>query len=1023
MAVLASSTPSPGHDEASPQQLTPESKLKALLAAIDDGSYIEPLQEQERPQRPVLGRTSGNIQRGEIQKGIEKATTFNTDEEAENGSPVKARGKLAARLANQSAERRELSQIEEDEDTAKAYARIKNQLLRKNTEKPHKPSPDSGSDCAETGKPIPTSRNLSTSSLSKAASTLAAHGGKSITNRRSSPGLFVTPQLAARYKTPEEEDEIVGSDSNSPAEPQGKSRFLELVAKKKAEREAKQAEDDRRKKEKLALQRTFEKELSQDALSRSGSSSDERAADTKLTQQSRPTRKASKKALEEMNRETQRMSRNMQLAHQAKTKKKITKDSLFARFNFRVPITSNCETIDSKSSSTAASSAPATDAEEAQSHQSPPTSPIAPEETSKAAASLGANYSESATLESIHVGAEDDEPPSMLEIMSQPVTKVNKGKGKATDQSGTKPTTTISKRYEDKCTQPLRKIRVLQPFSRRSKLDVDSDSDLEVMPSRTKRPLRLNAFDRQPISKAQEGRSLQTLRALAHLNSPEKQSRSKKASMSLADLQRFLQGRARQQAVEERAAKIEDLKRRGIIVQTAEERQRDQAVVEDLLENARKEGEAIHQKEKRAAKRAKIANGEVDDVPDTSDEDDDYEGEDEADVELSGSEDAESESIDQSASDVSDNDDSRSGDEEGGTPLVTDKPKDSLIDDQASEDLDVEEHGLSSNEDNEQIEENAVPRVQRSRRSNVVIEDDEDDDWDEKIDDCTQSQKPAIEVPFIPTIFGESNNMIVPMGMTQAFAATMADTQTQAYEYEEEQDSLAFLGPPPEPDVPMFEIDDMIEDSQDVVHLSETNKDIDLHFSQSQICHDTAGDSADNSQGLVMATQMSEIPDPTQDVGYVMSSPVPQRFASPPRSTVATVDTILLPGAVAIEMPPVKRRGRLQRRTVIEHNSSDEDIVPAAAPVEIPSTANAFDAMEMAQKKAATKAAKDAFDKKKSEAKGMVEEQAQESEDEFQGIGGPSDDDSGGEEDEYARELIDQEEVDVDERHMAAFYA
>ncbi|CAK7271932.1 hypothetical protein SEPCBS57363_004874 [Sporothrix epigloea] len=57
----------------------------------------------------------------------------------------------------------------------------------------------------------------------------------------------------------------------------------------------------------------------------------------KLTQtlaSSRPERKASKRALEEMHRETQRMTRDLQLTHEARTRKRVTKASLFERFNF-----------------------------------------------------------------------------------------------------------------------------------------------------------------------------------------------------------------------------------------------------------------------------------------------------------------------------------------------------------------------------------------------------------------------------------------------------------------------------------------------------------------------------------------------------------------------------------------------------------------------------------------------------------------------------------------------------------------
>jgi mediator of replication checkpoint protein 1 len=52
----------------------------------------------------------------------------------------------------------------------------------------------------------------------------------------------------------------------------------------------------------------------------------------------------------------------------------------------------------------------------------------------------------------------------------------------------------------------------------------------------------------------------------------------------------------------------------------------------------------------------------------------------------------------------------------------------------------------------------------------------------------------------------------------------------------------------------------------------------------------------------------------------------------------------------------------------------------------------------------------------------MVEEQADESEDEYAGLGGASDEDSG-EEDEEVEKMMDHGEVEADERKLAAFYA
>ncbi len=82
---------------------------------------------------------------------------------------------------------------------------------------------------------------------------------------------------------------------------------------------------------------------------------------------------------------------------------------------------------------------------------------------------------------------------------------------------------------------------------------------------------------------------------------------------------------------------------------------------------------------------------------------------------------------------------------------------------------------------------------------------------------------------------------------------------------------------------------------------------------------------------------------------------------------------------------------------------------------------NVFDVMRKAAKKPAPIV--DYFDKEKSEAKAMVEEQAEESEDEYAGLGGASDDESGGSEDEEMKKLIDESDVKVDERKLAAFYA
>ena len=350
-----------------------------------------------------------------------------------------------------------------------------------------------------------------------------------------------------------------------------------------------------------------------------------------------------------------------------------------------------------------------------------------------------------------------------------------------------------------------------------------------------------------------------------------------------------------------------------------------------------------------------------------------------------------------------------------------------LIDNEASENSQDDEEDEVVVEDGEEEEaevESTEPQMPR-RRTKMVIEDDDDDDENEP----PPSAHEASSAPEIPQFgaLAEFKPIASPMGMTQAFAATMADTQMQNLDDEDEQDSLAFLGPPPEPRFPMFDESDLlqvVEDSQtglppdtDAEQNAEPSNEINLHFTQSQIRFDALAD----NEGQVMASQISEVPDPTQDVGFMMSSPAPERFVSDPSSTV---DTVLLSDIVRDGSPIRKRRGRLQRGLVIEEDPSEIDETPPAIDhtmAENDTMKNAFDVMKKARKK--YKSETDSFDKKRSEAKGMVEEQAQESEDEYAGIGGVSDDESGGEEDEFVKEMIDQGEVNINERELAAHYA
>ena len=1015
--------------DASPLELTPRSKIKAMLAAVDDESDAEDIPDNARPM------TSRRKNSGESpSRSAHSSRRSTTMSEGSDDEPVRARGKLAARLQSKPINKLQSGssptatneEKEEEQDDGNAYERIKRKLLSKVSEAPtvdKEVSPEQESaDDEEDGPIVP--RRWRKAQITEGSDTLKSPLKTPVRSHRSSPCLVLTPgvesearsltKLDANNEIPSPCKPIADEDSDSdlPANPATNERFLALVARKRAERQAQEAAEAEKK---AAREAQYEQKAKKGASRRSatplGDSEDDSddATAKKLTQQARPTRKASKKALEEMNRETQRMNRNMQLAHQARTKKKITKESLFARFNFRTASTPSSDPPQTLSSSTAVSSAPVSEAEGAQHQATPPTSPSAPQESPKLPPTELRDDEQSIETKVDQAFSGDEEMPTVHDIMNQPPSALQKGKSKATEPEAKDKTLEhgSSKVLERK---PI-KVRLPKAPVRSKNQNDDSDSDLEIVPARKSKPSKLDVFNRLPQGKPSEARSLQTLRALAHLNSPDKASDKSRASMTLSDMQMSLQQRARQQAAAERAEKLQDLRNRGIIVQTAEERQKDQVEVEDLVEKARQEAADIKKKEKDAAKRAAKKNGE--EFNDSSDEDEDYQANeaDESEIELSGSEE---EGVAVELGDELGKEDEESDGEDD--DVDEGEETNGLVENEAMEDADDEEASEAAEEDEDDTDsdqdQDVKPRPRKMRVNRIVEEDDEEGPSKTQ---QTQHLSPALETPRKPNIpsiaLGTSPGL---MGMTQAFEATMADSQTQKnhVEMDAEQDSMSFLGPVPEPNIPLFEAHDsesMIVDSQTEAAAQDTiSNNINLDFTQSQIDYEPSRD----TQDPLMATQDFEIPEPTQDMGFHLSSPAGNRFVSVPPSTV---DTVLLP-----ESPIKRKKGRLQRRrdSSVAPSEVVANSLPHADNFSIP--ADAFDVMK---KKRDAAAIVSAFDKKKSNAKDMVEEQAQESEDEYAGLGGASDDESGGEEDEDLRKMIEHGDVEVDERKLAAFYA
>ncbi|MCJ1466499.1 hypothetical protein MMC07_005118 [Pseudocyphellaria aurata] len=1027
--LSAISTPSDSPYGDANQELTPRSKVKAMLAAFDSESDSDHL-DRAQESHINLATTNGAHYLPQASSPAKQRYPSNVHDESEGEEidrvTTKPRGKLASRLRDHDTAR---SIYTDESIDTNAYERIKRKLLQGRSKKSEESAADSVQDKSASREVVQTTNSPPHSSqLGRGSASSCSTANSNPGSPKFSPNVSTTPiptALAESLRAQTDSD----SDSDLPPDPLISTKVQQLVARKREELRAKKEANAREKAEKRRKRQIRSKTQPPGPTklnSVSGVSdgdSDNQAIESRLTEQARPTRKPTKKELEETNRETQRMRRNLQWTHQAKTKKKISKESFLTRFNLRASPQVADDAL-ALTSSAAVSSAPTSDVEDKNFKESPPTSPEMAIDPSRKSTSLGLFHGEDAVLTVEDVQAV---LPTGLYDLDQSLLQLQEHDEQHEGSMDTRDVTATTVNSGEVYSQQM-KIRPSKSSLRCMTQTFDSDSDLEILPSKKSKRPKFDIFDRLPSNYVNEERSLQTLRALAHINSPGKQKLGPKPSMAMSDMQTSLQRRARKQAAQERAEKIQDLKDRGVLIQTAEERERDQAEVEGLVDKARREAARIMQEEKQAARKEKLANGEFDHVELISDEDEDYQENDaeESEIEISGS-DEESVHDDEHMSDSEAEayvgvDDSKSRES---SVARNNSTSGQVFDIEASEvGEDEEREEVHSENDHDPGDETInVPQAKRRRPARLIVEDDAEDEEAEKLDiqqapviSFGNVQNPPFPVLPVPNV--------LPMGLTQAFAATMADTQTEPQlnenaDPEQEQDSLAFLGPMPEPNFPMYNFEDsqqMVPDSQNGNFLSDVNGnadqkisgDIELHFSQDQI------QPLEDSEDAQVATQFSEIPDPTQDAGFGMTSPVRNRFVSVPPSTI---DTVLLSG-VARSSPGIKKRGRLHRRVEVTGDDgamSDDDVLRHNAPID------AFNIMaEAARKPLQTM---DAFDRNNSEAKGMVEEQAQESEDEYAGLGGASDEESADEEDEEVRKMIDEGDVKVDERKLAAFYA
>ena len=497
--------------------------------------------------------------------------------------------------------------------------------------------------------------------------------------------------------------------------------------------------------------------------------------------------------------------------------------------------------------------------------------------------------------------------------------------------------------------------------------------------------------------------------------------------------------------------------------------------MEDLISKARRENEELQKREKAAAKKNRIANGEVDPLGDSSD-DEDWEEETQSLVEdLSGSE-----GDDEEGSEIDDSETSgEDEDEEDELALANAEPAEAslnpVFDDEAGEtdddegepeaeaqtDLSTDEEMTIANAITERVEEDVeddppTHQQRRIRRTNVISDDEDEEASVQETPSALRTKSPGqlnTDSPAAPnSVLRSATKTFIPgltvagpagLGLTQIFAGTMDESQigfplASSNHETREDDSLAFLRRRPAPELPDFaptlesDTQENVMDSQlGLKHIPESQAEesqtqamaIQLQFSQSQI------HGFDSFVEDLQATQYSEVPEATQDVGFKHMTPIRGRFAEIPPSTFDTVvlDPINESDESLEETPIVKKKGKLRQRAPRITSLSNDDNTAGQDNItvhgeDLDITANVFDIMRKASKK--KEIVVDEFDKKKSKAKDMVHEQADESEDEYAGLGGASDDESSGEEDEYVKAIIDDEGgKDVDESKLAAFFA
>ncbi|KAK3500231.1 MRC1-like domain-containing protein [Neurospora hispaniola] len=615
----------------------------------------------------------------------------------------------------------------------------------------------------------------------------------------------------------------------------------------------------------------------------------------------------------------------------------------------------------------------------------------------------------------------------------------------------------------------------VKPPTRKSKIDAIFDR-VPLNQTREPRPL-------QVLRKLAHIDDPEKLPAAPLPKNKQHLSKHQPPAMTPGALEMTLIQRARAQAKREREEHLEMLRAKGVVVLTAEERAKEMQEAEDIVARARREAEEIMKREREDAKeerRKRKENGEEDPLgwDDSEDDDESYVGSEKGDddkeeleaIELSGSEEDEEE------------EEGEGGNEGEDENMAEADPAGALFDESADES--GEDNADKQDEDEDELPSTKTVR-RRPRKQVVVLCDDDDDDEEEGgsksvptsvLRSARKSFIPGLPVP----VAGPAG-----LGLTQIFAGTMDDSQpgspsqfagsspsqprptfdidltdipdsnfSQTAGQQQPEDNMILDSQPSLPTRPQA-----AKDKEEETQAALETQGVQLGFSQSE-SQMHGFDSLLNHPAFNM-TQGSELIEPTQDQGYKDYTPLKQRFVDAPLPPHSTVETVLVggnrssgslmtasnstpggsgsAGSVGENSPSGKRPlGRLRRRGDVitgsalfnastldeeEEGDGDEEMRDARDDDrEAEKAKSAFEKMKRAAER--EKRRKEA--KKKSKAREMVEEQAEESEDEYAGLGGIDGEGSSDEEDEeLVKEMIDDETKagEGDERKLAAFYA